>query len=323
MNDENSRDEMLFPALEKLSADFLNLHWSHYDILVDGHTECVQRWLGEADEEVMVCVLSHDNISERFHRQDYFFINYAYRGSYDAVSYKFDNKITVREGDCYIGQPFSGYAIHAPNPESQVIIGVLIQKQTFYRSFLPLITADADLLRFFIDSRTNDFSDEFIHLHIGKSGAVQRILELMVIEYANKNEDTQNILKPLAVSLLMYIARECRANKRDGGQTAPLSAQIVAFMKSRMDVVSLSDIARHFGYHANYISSLLHKETGRTFSQILLSLRMERAVLLMQGTTLSLDEIAAMIGYGDTSNFYKAFRAHFGTSPREYGSGRK
>lgn len=41
----------------------------------------------------------------------------------------------------------------------------------------------------------------------------------------------------------------------------------------------LKNIAAHFNYYPNYISSLLHRETGRKFTEILLEKRMERAVL--------------------------------------------
>ena len=45
---------------------------------------------------------------------------------------------------------------------------------------------------------------------------------------------------------------------------------------------------------------------------------MDRAVILLKGTTLSIEEIAAMLGYSNPSNFYKAFRAFYGKTPREY-----
>ena len=39
---------------------------------------------------------------------------------------------------------------------------------------------------------------------------------------------------------------------------------------------------------------------------------------LDDGTPLSIENIAAMLGYRDSSNFYKAFREYYGKSPREY-----
>lgn len=45
---------------------------------------------------------------------------------------------------------------------------------------------------------------------------------------------------------------------------------------------------------------------------------MELAVSLLKGTDLFIEEIAAMSGYSNNSNFYKAFRTYYGKSPREY-----
>ena len=89
-------------------------------------------------------------------------------------------------------------------------------------------------------------------------------------------------------------------------------------MSEHSDIVTLKDIAKHFSYHPNYISTLLHREIGKSFSEILLEQRMERALILLKGTTLPITEIAQMLGYSNSSNFYKAFREYFHVSPREY-----
>ena len=97
-----------------------------------------------------------------------------------------------------------------------------------------------------------------------------------------------------------------------------VSEKMVAFIGEHLGNVSLDSIGKHFFYNSTYVSNLLKSGTGRTFSEILLRLRMERAVMLMKGTTLSNEEIADMLGYSNTSNFYKAFRQYFGISPLEY-----
>lgn len=89
-------------------------------------------------------------------------------------------------------------------------------------------------------------------------------------------------------------------------------------MGEHFDTVTLKDIAKRFSYHPNYISTLLHRELGKSFSEILLEQRMERAVILLRGTNLPINEIALMLGYNNSSNFYKAFREYYHVSPREY-----
>lgn len=304
-------------AINKLGIEFHDLDLSFHKMKNGKADDITSYWPGEEKEDVIVCAFKGNEISEPFHRQDFFFINYAYKNSYHALSAKYDNLITIRENECYIGQPYSGYALRGKSENEIIILGVLIKKDAFFREYLPVIYTDAELFRFFIDPQTNKFSDEFIHFAVPKDHAIRSVLEMMVVEYANKQNDTQQLLKSMLQTLLLEIARQHRLGKSSiTPQT--VSEQILAYMDDHSDIVTLKNIAAHFGYHPNYISALLHKETGRTFSEILLEKRMERAVLLMKNTTLSIEEIAAMLGYSDHSNFYKAFKSYYGTTPREY-----
>ena len=118
------------------------------------------------------------------------------------------------------------------------------------------------------------------------------------MEYADRKEDTQRILKSMLQTLLLEIARRYKIEKNGTAQKS-VSEQILDYMGDHSDVVTLKDIASHFNYHPNYK-------------------RMERAVLLMKNTTLSIEEISAMLGYSNHSNFYKAFKEYYGVTPRDY-----
>ena len=312
-------NRLLSLAINKLGHDWSHLNWEFRDFkLEDGTPDKMSQWQGDPQDDIMVVVFKGRHISEPFHRQDFFFIDYAYHLDYNALSAKFDNLVTVHEGDCYIGQPFSGYALKGDSTDDDIImIGVHIKKEAFFREYLPALSQDPDMFRFFLDPQTDKFSDEFIHLSFEKTSPVRTLLEMMVIEYADKKEDTQLILKPMVLALFMHIARRYRLEKSDI-KASSLSESIVGYINSHPESVTLKDISAHFSYHPNYISSLLHKELGKTFSEIVLEKRMDRAVVLLKGTTLSIEEISAMLGYTNTSNFYKAFRSYYGNTPREY-----
>ena len=95
-------------AINKLGIAFdsLDLTFHQMDTGVPG--DVTSYWPGDEDEDVLICVFKGKQIHEPFHRQDFFFINYAYRNSYQALSEKYNNLITINEDECYIGQPYSG-----------------------------------------------------------------------------------------------------------------------------------------------------------------------------------------------------------------------
>ena len=312
-------NRLLSLAIDRLGRDWSHLNWEFRDFqLEDGTPDKMSQWQGDPEEDIMIVAFKGRHISEPFHRQEFFFIDYAYHLDYNALSSKYNNLITVHEGDCYIGQPFSGYALKGDSRDVDIImIGVHIKKEAFFREYLPALSMDADMFRFFLDPQTDKFSDEFIHLSFEKTSPVRSLLEMLVIEYADKTEDTQQILKPMVLALFMHIARRYHLEKPAPG-AASLSENIIRYINSHPESVTLKDIAAHFSYHPNYISSLLHKELGKTFSEIVLEKRMDRAVILLKGTTLSIEEISSMLGYSNTSNFYKAFKEYYGETPREY-----
>lgn len=303
-------------AIENLGEQFARRNWSYLDVPAGSPMEKSYAWPGPPEENIMICVHKGPDIHEMFHRQDFFFFNFAYSGDYGALSYQYDNHITIRENECYIGQPFAGYALYAHSKQEIIIIGILIQKEAFFKTFLPVLSADTKLFHFFLDPQTYKYSEEFIHLHFDDSCSIRTLLEMMVMEYANPQEDTQAILQPMVLTLLMMARQYKRSIPVSTNER--LSDKIVRYMGEHSDVVTLKDIAKHFSYHPNYISTLLHKEIGKSFSEILLEQRMDRAVSLLKGTNLSIEEIAAILGYSNSSNFYKAFREYYHQSPREF-----
>ncbi|QQO07623.1 helix-turn-helix transcriptional regulator [Breznakiella homolactica] len=304
-------------ALKLLQRRFSELDWTYHDIPGSRGNEKMYRWPGGPDEAILVCVHKSGGAQELFHRHDFFYFNYTYKGQYDSLSYRHDNRITIREGELYAGQPLAGHALCVHDNQETIIIGVLIRKETFFRSFLPMLSANSRLFRFFLDPTAKSFSDEFIHFKIEDDNTIRPLLEMAVTEYAYKQEDTQEVLKPLVLSFLMQVARQYTLANRTHKPEA-LSDRIVQYVGERFDTVTLREISRRFNYHPNYISTLLTRETGKSFSRILLEQRMERAVILLKGTPLPVEEIALMLGYSNSSNFYKAFREYYRMSPRKY-----
>lgn len=311
-------------SMDFLAEEFRHLDFTFHHYHENGHDYVKNLWPGGENENVMVCVYRDDNIHEPFHRHDFIYFNYAYHNDYAALSDRDGNLITIHEGECYIGQPFSGYALRSIENVESTIIGVLIRKEAFFRYFLQTFSSDNTLFHFFLDPEKDKYADKYLHFSFRNVPQIRLLLEMMVTEYASRGEDTQQVLTSMATTLYLLVARTYRTNpglttnaQSEASENTPVS-RILAYMDDHFQSVTLRDLSDHFSYHPNYISGMLHKETGKTFSEILLEKRMEHALVLMKGTDLSNEEIADILGYTSTTNYYKAFRKYYGTSPREY-----
>lgn len=160
------QDKRIDEAIAKLGEEFPSLRWDFSPDPDTGRTDLVSHWLGDESEEVMVNVFQGRRIDEQFHRQDFFFLHFAWRGDYDALSAEFGGRVTVCEGSCYIGQPYSGYAAQRDADDECTIVGVLVKRDVFVREYLGALAADADMLTFFLEPQKDRFSDVFVLMEV-------------------------------------------------------------------------------------------------------------------------------------------------------------
>jgi len=167
-------------AISDLQERFTHLDWTLHDYERNSISEKMYHWPGDPQEDIMVVVHKSNGVREMFHRHEFFFFNYTYKGNYDSLSQAYNNRITIKEGELYAGQPLAGHALYAHDNEDTIIIGLLIKQEHFFRYFLPLLPTNSKLFSFFLDPKTKNFSDEYIHFKPEASCELRSILELMV-----------------------------------------------------------------------------------------------------------------------------------------------
>ena len=81
---------------------------------------------------------------------------------------------------------------------------------------------------------------------------------------------------------------------------------------------SLSNVAREYGVSLAYVSECVRAQTGRTYKELLQKHRMETAARLLRRSDMNIQQIISLVGYENTSYFYRLFHERYGLSPREY-----
>jgi AraC-like DNA-binding protein len=85
---------------------------------------------------------------------------------------------------------------------------------------------------------------------------------------------------------------------------------------------SLQQLARGLGMSPRTLQRRL-TDAGLTFQQMVEETRHELARYYLEHTTVELNEVAYLVGYGDANSFFRAFQHWEGTSPGEWRAGRK
>lgn len=84
--------------------------------------------------------------------------------------------------------------------------------------------------------------------------------------------------------------------------------------------LSLNQIARHVNLHPTYVQRIFHLHTGRTVMSYVNDMRLDKACLLLENTSLPVAEIAGLCGFNSRQAFSTAFSKREFVNPRDYRS---
>jgi len=82
--------------------------------------------------------------------------------------------------------------------------------------------------------------------------------------------------------------------------------------------ISLETVAEHLGLSPGYFSRLFSKETGQSFIDFVIGLRVDYAKELLKSTKYKVYEVSEMVGYDNPHYFSRIFKKVAGVSPIEY-----
>lgn len=82
--------------------------------------------------------------------------------------------------------------------------------------------------------------------------------------------------------------------------------------------LKLSDVAEKTYVSQWHLSKLLNKHTGQNFSEILNSVRIEKAKELLKDPSLRIGDVAEVVGFLDIAHFSRVFKKQVGISANEY-----
>lgn len=110
------------------------------------------------------------------------------------------------------------------------------------------------------------------------------------------------------------------AAQQRGNEGEALTQQVLRYLSTQYaEPISIENMADTLGYNRAYLSRMFKRQTGVTPVTFLLKLRIDKAhLLLRERLELTIEQIAASVGFQDPLYFSKQFRRFYGQSPTAY-----
>lgn len=150
----------------------------------------------------------------------------------------------------------------------------------------------------------------------GVFGIVEKCSEIER-EFSQKVMMYETRISGILSTVLVDCLRVCRTKEFAKGHEK--LEEILRYIHSNYRAnLTNKTIGERFGFHPNYISSIIKNYTGMSLHKYLIYVRISRAAELLNSTGLSVGEIAERCGFCDIFYFSRYFKQYMNSSPLEY-----
>ncbi len=224
-----------------------------------------------------------------FHTHSFYELIYVVKGKCVQFVYPCGKKTVLKEKGVCLLSPGAAHAI-AKCGEKDIILKLVIPCELFPKT---LKIADVEILTFKDDSEKAGFY-------------LRNLIQETTLKRDYDNLAVENWLCLLLIELL-------RESKREN----TVSEKLFNYVADN-NQISLKGFASFVGYSQGYAARLLKRETGKNFTENVISLRLKKAENLLKNTDLSVENVSLAVGFANSSGLYKTFYQNYGMTPSEF-----
>ncbi len=163
-------------------------------------------------------------------------------------------------------------------------------------------------------------SNETVHVKLTDPKDFKRVFDRMIAANNVRKSNYKTVCGGYITVLLGLILRSvAEQNEKETGQGHGRLIDVINYMNGNFEQpIDLDKYADMCYVSRSRFIHLFKEYTGFSPYNFQLKIRMERAVEMLEYTSLSVEEIAEMVGYADCSYFCRVFKKFTGHTPRFY-----
>lgn len=162
------------------------------------------------------------------------------------------------------------------------------------------------------------------HRRIFRSDTLTQLIATAIAEIDSPRLFKETYISTLFTQAIIQILRSTIAHNiqdKHSGTRNEICYQIMSYINAHIyTLVNLSDLSNVLSYNYPYLSKIFTETTSQTIADYYREQRLEAACKLIRAGNLSFTQISEKLHYSSIYAFSKAFKNHYGVSPKEYKS---
>ena len=226
-----------------------------------------------------------------------------------AMIYTNNIATSVKKGDIYLSLPGDIHKIESNinSPLKYDFFAFRINNTNFKREF-------ETISREYAMPATRVFEDKQIGLLVSN----------IITELEFEDKYASELLDSVFKQILIYVIRGFKRIKPKNNHTNLSQNELLCFkLMNYIDthvyyIKNLNELCEVAGLSYGYLSTIFKKTTHSSLSEYYRTKKLDSARFLLQEQKLSITEISELLNYTSVYAFSKAFKNHYGLSPKKF-----
>jgi len=270
-------------------------------------------------DDTQIEIIKHARYSSTpMHIHSYIEMTYVYSGS--AVAVINGKKVPLKQEDVCILDPNVPHTI-LETTEKDILINFLMSKDYFSTAMLFRLSSNSIIYNFLIDSISKaQQNDSYLIFHCQEVQTLKDVIENILCEYYEPNICCKDVIDAYMIVVFSELLRTFQKQNIEEKNASNQSyiGNILQYIEEHQDNCTIQAVANHFSFNPNYLSRYIKQHTGKNFKDLIQELRFNKACILLENTSLPIEEVSHQIGYNNLGFFYQKFNKLYGQSPKEY-----
>lgn len=308
---------------QKGTGQFI-MDYPHYSFSKeDGHMNLLNEYFFRNKD---IYVSRHNRFADYpLHSHQFLELNYMLQGNCCQIIE--GKEELLQEGELLLLDTSSSHSIQALG-EDDILINILFRDQNINLEWLTGIKKKNSLVFDFLLRSAVDGNPmkKYIIFKSASIPHIRRILEQIITEYFRDEEFSTRIITLYLPILFTELVRKCDTYLSDEVQsiyseTHNVALNTLQLIEQEYRDITLGTAAQKLGYNKNYLSNIIKKKTGSTFTELVNKQKILAANLLIESTQMPVNDIIEQVGFQNKTHFYVLYKREYRMLPLQKRAG--
>jgi len=250
------------------------------------------------------------------HSHNYIEIVYMCQGSTHHIINGDD--VILQKGDLLFLNLKAVHEIY-PAKADDIAVNFIVLPEFFDVAIKMMDEKENALRNYIIGCLTGSRDDvAYLHFKVADLLPIQNLIENLIWSIMNNQHVANNINQVTMGLLLLHLMNYTDKIKTEKNYEQDFTLKILKFIEENYREGELNDLAFKLNCNVVWLSRMIKKLTGRTFTELIQIKRLNQAAYLLDSTKISVADIGFMVGYENISYFHRLFKKYYGMTPKQF-----